>query len=71
MVFRNEEWATEEKVKLNRFLTGERDRYVYMKGAPEPTLNDFEKGLLFTFYVTTLIFVLWLLKDRSEKPSER
>lgn len=67
MVFRNEEWATEEKVKLNRFLTGERDRYVYMKGSPEPTLNDFEKGLLFTFYVTTLIFVLWLIKEWRRK----
>lgn len=71
MTFRNEKWATDEKVKLNRFLTGERDRYVYMEGELGQTLNDFEKGLLFTFYVTTLIFVLWLLKDRSEKPSER
>ena len=67
MTFRNEKWATDEKVKLNRFLTGERDRYVYMEGELGQTLNDFEKGLLFTFYVTTLIFVLWLIKEWRRK----
>lgn len=67
MTFRNEKWATDEKVKLNRFLTGERDRYVYMEGVLGQTLNDFEKGLLFTFYVTTLISVLWLIKEWRRK----
>lgn len=59
--------ANKEKVKLNRFLTGERNRYVYTNGDAAPTLNDLEKGLLFTFYVTTLIFVLWLIKEWRDK----
>ena len=62
-----EEGAKEEKVELNRFLTGERDRYVYTNGNSAPTLNDFEKGLLFTFYLTTTLFVLWLIKEGREK----
>ena len=57
------DWAKEEETKLNRFLAGKSDRYVYTNGSFEPTLNDFEKGMLFTFYLTTLIFALWLVRD--------
>lgn len=62
-----EEWAKTEETRLNRFLAGKSDRYVYTNGSFEPTLNDFEKGMLFTFYLTTLIFALWLVRDWREK----
>lgn len=62
-----EEGAKEEKAKLNRFLTGEDDRYVYTNGNPNPTLNAFEKGGLFTFYLTTALFVLWIIAERRRR----
>lgn len=62
-----EEGANGEKAKLNRFLTGEQDRYVYTNGNPAPTLNDFEKGVLFTFYLTTVLFVLWIIAERRRR----
>ena len=65
-----EEGANGEKAKLNRFLTGEQDRYVYTNGTPAPTLNAFEKGVLFTFYLTTVLFVLWIIAERRRRPRE-
>jgi len=65
-----EEGANEEKAKLNRFLTGEGDRYVYTNGTPTPTLDAFEKGVLFTFYLTTVLFVLWIIAERRRRPRE-
>ena len=62
-----EEGAKEEKAKLNRFLTGEDDRYVYTNGNPKPALNAFEKGVLFTFYLTTALFVLWIIAERRRR----
>ena len=65
------DWAKEEETKLNRFLTGQSDRYVYTNGSAEPALNDFEKGMLFTFYLTTLVFALWIAKERRSKQTRR
>lgn len=71
MTFGSLDWAKTEEIELNRFLTGKSNGYVYTNGSPEPVLNDFEKGILFSFYLTTLIFALWTVKERRGKQTRR
>ncbi len=59
------EWAMEEIGKINRFFKTDRKSYVFSKGSPET--NGFERGLVFSAFLSVGILFFWCFSDWKRK----
>ena len=59
------EWAMEEIGKINRFFKTDRNAYIYSDGYPE--INGFERGLVFSAFLSVGILFFWCFSDWKRK----
>lgn len=63
--FTFKEDADDEIKKINRFLKTDQKRYVYHSGSKE--LSEFDKGIMYSFYMTALFLLLQMLYEWRTK----